>query len=122
MDARPYARQARTSDRLIPTKHLRVLVHGLPVAADLWDVSLGGFAISCARPFQTGSKRRFTVAQSRLGASITVTAEAIHCRAVSSESGLVYISGWRFTSASAEEREAIRLLYEAATTPASPPA
>ena len=120
MDARRHARQARTSDRLIPTKHVRVLVHGLPVAADLWDVSLGGFAISCARPFQAGTTRRFTVAQARLGSSITVTAEAIHCRAMSGENGLVYITGWRFTSASAEDREAIRLLYEAATGPVSP--
>ena len=70
---------------------------GLPV--ELKDLSLGGFAISSAKPFSSGMTQDFTFTREG-GFSFGLVAKAVHC--TEAPDGR-FISGWEFCKAAGDD-------------------
>ncbi len=70
---------------------------GLPV--EVKDLSLGGFAMSCAKPFSPGMTQDFTFATEG-GFSFGMVAKAMHC---TEAPGGRFISVWQFCKTAGDD-------------------
>jgi hypothetical protein len=118
--------RGRQNARVVPIGEVTVSVQGSELQMELWDLSLGGFAIRCARPFHNGMTHRFVFAVPSEGRSVTLVAKAVHSYAAkhatkdpaNDREALSFVSGWEFMSArSQEDQAAISRLFLAAAEP-----
>jgi len=110
------ADQGRRTERVAPSTELIVQLQGSDLPVELWDVSLGGFAIRCRRPFHIGMTHRFVFTAVADGRSTTLVAKAVHSRASSDAGDLRFVTGWEFMSARSRlDQAAISQLFLSAT-------
>ena len=108
--------QGRRSLRLIPTVPVVVRLDSSDLPMELYDLSLGGFAVLAERPFAPGMTHRFTFEVPSEGLTVTIVAKAVHGRASTKPETLRFVTGWEFMFARTDaDRAAIALLFETAT-------
>lgn len=118
MPASSLVEPGRRTGRVIPSQDILVRVQGSELRIELHDLSLGGFAIRCPRPFHTGMTHRFIFTVPSDGRSATLVAKAVHSHASNLTGDLKFVIGWEFMSArSQEDQAAISRLFLAATEP-----
>lgn len=112
----------RRSPRLVPTAAVTVRLGETDLPISIHDLSLGGFAIVCPRPFSPGMTHRFTLAVPARQVELTIVAKAVHSRALPPNEPLRFLTGWEFMYARSErERVAIQQLLDAALGSSSSP-
>lgn len=93
-------------------------VEGWDVEMELSNLSVGGFAIICRRPFKPGMTHRFTISSPSYGLSVTVVAKAVHSRPSDEGGELQFKSGWEFMlGVSPDDKAAISLMVAVAVQP-----
>jgi hypothetical protein len=91
--------------RLVPDRHISVVIPSLRVTLTLRDLSVGGFAVSAPRPFTVGITHRFLFS-TESGVEITIVAKAMHCHSRPTDAHPLFITGWQFMAGSMDENEA----------------
>lgn len=121
MPAGALAGEGRRTGRVVPSQEIHVQVQGSDLRMELHDVSLGGFAIRCTRPFHTGMTHRFVFTVPSDGRTATLVAKAVHSHASNGGGDLSFVTGWEFMCArSQDDQAAISRLFLAATEPTRP--
>ena len=102
--------EVRRTVRRLPVPNIVIAIDDLGAPPlELYDVSLGGFAVVSATPFRVGLTCQFMFTTA-FGQSFPLAATAIHCSDLDTDR---FISGWKFRTS--DKDASIRHLLQLAT-------